>query len=271
MALNMKLSLYRVMALITLVLLSINERNAFAQDTYFPTDATIATSITNNAIVGYANAANFNNGTNGTSPTVALINGGSIGGYLYVGNSSMVNVSGGSIGSFLYGFNSSMIDVSGGTIGASVTGNDNSLISVAGGNIQYEVYANNNSTINVSGGTIGDSLFAQDSSTINVSGGAIGGSLYVTDSGTLNLFGMGLSSSLIDPNYQDFYSEYDLSGALQDGANVSGMSLFVQNGSGAQVTITNAAASVPESGTLILFGWIGMTGVAFLRPRRRAR
>jgi hypothetical protein len=261
----MNLYSYRLIAPAGLFLLGIDNA-AIAQNNYFPGNATINYAITNSAIIGYATLSAFTNGTGGTSPTVSFVSGASTGGYLYAGNGSTVNVSGGNIGSYLYAFATSTVNVSGGNIDNSVIGSAYSLVNLAGGTVEDEVYASNNSTVNVNSGSIGDSLFAQDSSTVNVRGGSISGSLYATDSGILNLFGTGLGSTLVNSNYQNAYSQYILSGNLQDGTSVSGTNLYVQNGTGAEVNFI--AAGVPEANSLALLGWLGLTGAALLRRQR---
>ena len=117
------------------------------------------------------------------SPTVNLVDGGTIGGYLLAQDASTVNVSGGTIGSSLS--------------------------------------ASNASTVNVSGGTIGSDLYAFDTSTVNLSGGTIGGDLYAFGpDARLNVFGSNLSLS--EPQTDGSGDTFVLlSGTLADGTPIS--------------------------------------------------
>lgn len=66
---------------------------ALKAQTHIDTDTTINYAINDNAIVGLANTQ--------PPPTVSLVAGGSIGGYLWGSGSSTVNVSGGTIASYV--------------------------------------------------------------------------------------------------------------------------------------------------------------------------
>ncbi len=105
---------------------------ANAQDAYFANNATINYTVNGTAYVGYANQADLNNGTNPTSPTVALVTGGSIGGYLDARNSSTINVSSGSIASSLIASESNTVNVSGGSIGGGLYAYDSGTINLFG-------------------------------------------------------------------------------------------------------------------------------------------
>ena len=223
----------RLAALSTFTLLGVAPI-AHAQTTYFPNDYTISDAVPGAAVVGFANQNDLHNRTNPTSPTVSLINGGSVL-YLLAYNSSTVNVSGGSVGGDLYAFDSS--------------------------------------TVNVSGGSINGALDASNSSTVNLSGGSGGRSLFAQDSSVLNIFGHNLVAPLMDPNYILFgtsYSRYYLSGTLLDGTVLTNKALVTQNGTGAGFTLTNLDNNaVPEPGSLaLLVGGVGVLPLLALRRRR---
>lgn len=177
-----------------------------ARAQYFPNNATINYPV-NAAIIGYANASDYNHGVNGLSPTVALVNGGKIATALQVYNHSVVNMSGGSVLSSLQAY-------------------DASLINMSGGIVTSNLYANNNSVI-------------------NLSGGSVGGALYAYNSASFNLFGVGLTSKLTDraANF-GIYSQYTLSGKLANGTDVTGKFVYLRNQDSANFTVINVQGVV---------------------------
>ena len=283
--------------------------------TYFPDDTTINYGIgANNAIVGYANYSNFSSRINGTSPTISLVSGGSIGYSMLAFNnstinvsngaiinnglgasdSSTVNVSGGSIGRSISAFNNSTLNISGGIDGEDLYAQGNSAVTVNGGGFKGSLYAENSSVVNINGGRFGDHLDTIDSSIVNLRGGNfLGNEFDVGGNGTLNLFGVGLSAMLIDPHFGGS-SLYTLSGILEDGTDITGNLLYVENGigsgnggngggngggggsgsgngnGGANFTLNNVPTAVPEPSTCALLTSLGLAATAFLR-RRHAR
>ena len=211
---------------------------AHAQTTYFPNDTTISGAVPSFAIIGFANQSDYNLRTNPTSPTVSLINSGSVRESLLAYNSSTVNVSGGSV--------------------------------------RYGLVAYNSSTVNLSGGSVRVSLYAYNSSTVNLSGGSVGLNLGALGSGVLNIFGHNLVAPLMDPNYTFLgtnYSLYYLSGTLLDGTVLTNKNLYIQNGTGAGFTLTNLGNNaVPEPGSLaLLVGGVGVLPLLALRRRRSGK
>jgi hypothetical protein len=96
--------------------------------------------------------------------------------------------------------------------------------------------------------------------------------LFALDAGHIQLFGSGLGETLLNPevSYEidgisGSFRQYALTGVLLDGTDISGASLFVQNGTGANFALIN---QVPEPGTFGLVG-LGVLGV-LLAARRRA-
>ncbi len=87
---------------------------AHAQVTFFPDNATIASAISGNVSIGYANQTDLDNGLNGTSPTVNLVAGGSVNGFTKAYNSSVFSMSSGSAARIV-GYNNSILNISGGT------------------------------------------------------------------------------------------------------------------------------------------------------------
>ncbi len=259
----------RLAALSTFALLGVAPI-AHAQTTYFPNDTTISNTVPFDATVGYANQNDFVYRTNPTSPTVSLINNGSVGNNLEAYNSSTVNLSGGSIGGYLYALNSSTVNLSGGSVSGGLEVFTSSTVNLSGGSIGYDLYAYASSTVNLSGGSVGYDLVALGSSTVNLSGGSIGGFLFAVDSSVLNIFGHDLVAPLTDPNaFGGADSLYYLSGTLLDGTVLTKKNLYIQNGTGARFNLTNLDNNaVPEPGSLALLVGVGVLPLLALRRRR---
>ena len=95
-----------------------------------------------------------------------------------------------------------------------------------------------------------------------------GGSIYLDDASSLEIEGIGLSDTLINPAADGGeYSEYSLSGSLDNGTPLPGdLLLYVENGTGASFELVNDA--VPEPGTVAL---LGAGGISLLGLVRRCR
>ena len=200
----------------------------------------------------------FSSRTNGSNPTANIVGSVIVSGEVDAYNHSVVNVSGGSIGGPLspnYNGNRTL------------NGADNSTINVTGEKILNGIFAEGNSTFNVSGGSVTNGLFADQNSTVNISGGSFDGNWGVNNTGTLNLFGSGLSATLINP-HNFSASQYSLSGKLADGTDITGISLFVLNGTGASFHLFNTAA-VPEPGSIAFLVGMAAVGIGVLRRRRK--
>ena len=57
------------------------------------------------------------------------------------------------------------------------------------------------------------------------------------DASTLNIYGYDLQTTLVDPNYLDLYSVYQLIGTLADGTAFAGQYMFIENGNGASYNL----------------------------------
>ena len=122
----------RLAAFSTFALLSTGSF-AYAQNTFFPNDTTINYAVnTTYSYVGFASQNDFNNNANPTSPTVNLINSGSVSGYLVAHNFSTVNVSGGSIGIGLYARDSTTVNLSGGNVGEFLVADHSGVLNIFG-------------------------------------------------------------------------------------------------------------------------------------------
>ncbi len=250
------ITVHRLLPLAVLGLL-LSAPVAHAQDVFFPTNTTL--NATNpvpspgDAIVGYGNFNDYINGLNPTSPTIAIVTGGSVADTLEVHNQSIINMSGGTVGSFfgkILADDNSTINLSGGEVFGDVNTQSNSLLNFTGGTIDGNIETDDSSTANFSGGTVGNALLINNDSALNWSGGIVNGAVFVQDGSTLDVIGMNLSSTLTDPNFEGFYSEYTLTGSLLDSSNATGRQIFVQNDSGASLVVTNRAASVPEPSSI---------------------
>jgi hypothetical protein len=249
---------------------------AHAQDLFLPNDTTL--DATNpvappfSAIVGYASFDDLINGVNPTSPTISIVTGANVNA-LEVHNSSIINMSDGSVGSGdflgkLLSDDTSTINIRGGNVLFDVDVQSASTVNFSGGTVADDIVSHDNTTVNMSGGFVSQDLLINGSSTFNLSGGTVGDQVFVQDSSLLNVFGTGLSSALLDPNFEGFYSEYALSGSLVDNTVLANRIIFVQNGSGARFTLNNSSA-VPEPGTLaLLMGTVCGGGGLLLRRKR---
>jgi hypothetical protein len=156
---------------------------ANAQVTFYPNDATINTAVLGEVYIGQDDQRNP------SSPTVNLVDPGSISGFAYT-------------------FNSSKFNISGGSIVGSINSSDTSLVTITGG-------------------SIGNGLQVDDSSVVNVRGGSFGADLYANDTSAINFFGTNLQAMQIAD--LGTIIGYALSGTLADGTDISDRQLFVQN------------------------------------------
>ncbi len=200
---------------------------AQAQYTFFPNDATINYAInTTFTIVGYASRDMNGNYQTPSSPRVKI-------------------VSGSNLVSLLNTWNSSIVDIDAGLLNAGV-------------------FVRDSSTINMNSGAVNDSINALNSSIVNLSGGHIKFGLYAENSSTINIFGSNLSTTLVNNNYRNAYSQYALSGTLRDGTVLTNQNLNIRNGTTARFTLNN----VPAPGSLVT-ALIGVVPGVLMRRRRR--
>ena len=186
--------------------------------------------------------------------------GGSLGGSLSANREAVVNMTAGAAKGFY-------------TDGSS-TGN------IYGGLIEKDVTAFADSTINIYGGTIGGEIHAFGK--VNILGGAIKGAssfsrlamstglpeLFAVDDGVVQFFGSALAYTLLDPSVpyeaegiSGMFSKYGLTGVLSDGTEITGTTLFVQNGSGARFAFATAVPE-PETYLLVAVGLLLVLGTA---------
>jgi hypothetical protein len=239
---------------------------ASAQNAFFPSDATLDGSnpVFGDAYVGYANFEDFLASINGTSPTITMVTGASIDGNMQTFNGSTLNIFDGTIGaSFgdLLGYNSSVVNMTGGSVNHDARFQASSTFNFMGGQILDDLTTNDAVTLHISGGSIGHSLLLNGASISTISGGTVLADVWVQDASSLTMFGPDLSASLTDPNFQGgFYSQYTLFGHLVDGTDLTGEIVNVQNGSGAQFSVS----TVPEPASFLALG-----GLALVAIRRR--
>ena len=232
---------------------------ANAQNTYFPNDAIINYAVSGDAEIGLSSSSGAL-----TSPTVAVVPNGSIGGTLNAFNSSYVTVSGGVISSAVQAFGNSHVTVSGGSIGSYVYSEGTATLTVTGGSFGNVVPTNGelqftgHSSITWSGGSFrgqgfdGINVFDQTTGAVVF----IGSNLAVANARPENRF-----VSFAGPG-----TDYDLSGTLQDGTNLAGRVLFVQNGA-TFPTFRTASTPAPSSAIVLMLGAVPLVGV--LRRRRK--
>ena len=222
-------------AALSIVALGALGRCASAQNAYYTTGTSTidaAHSVNGNAFAGYDGNSGTDSQGHPYNPTVNLVSGGSVGGYLYAYNSSTVNVSGGSVGNDLVAFSSSTVSVSGGS--------SNGL------------FAYDNSTVSVSGGTFGQSN---------------GINFYDRTTGAFTLIGSNLTAVSLGADTNFSGTDYALFGTLQSGTNLSGYKINVQSGA-RMFTLQNTPAAVPEPGSIALLIGLAVTGAGFAGKRR---
>jgi hypothetical protein len=197
---------------------------------------------------------------------------------------AMVNLSGGSAQS-MWSLDDGVLNMTGGTIGGSFYTDDMSTGNIYDGVIFGDVTAYRTSTINIYGGTIQGDI--HDFGTVNIHGGSAAGAssfatlaasgglpdIFAVDDGVVHLFGTGLTQTLVDSNFaydangiSGNFSKYALTGVLEDGTNIAGTSLFVQNGTGAHFALITTA--VPEPDGYLLLGTGFLLVLAAVRRRR---
>ncbi len=199
--------------------------------------------IQGSVITGYANFDDYINGVNRTSPTITMGVHSSVSNDLQLFNGSTLEMNGGSIGSAfgkLLAYDQSIVNIHRGTVMLDAELQHSSTLNLEEGRIGNDLITFDDSTVNMRGGSVGHAIITNHNSTFNLSGGRIQDNVFIQDSSILNIYGVGLRAVLVDPNYQDFYSEYMLFGRFVDGTFLNGKVIFVQNGTGAGFTL-NAA------------------------------
>ena len=199
--------------------------------------------------------------------SVVTVRGGSIGYYLEAYDNSVVNFSRGLVSSYMTADSNSTVNFSGGTVNGFLQGVGSSILNVSGGDFGSLQVAGN-AVLNITGGASGG-LRCDGDSVVNVRGGSLSYTYYVGSRSVMNLYGLGLSDTLVSPGVGGFsYSKYRLSGKLLDGKDVTGVTVYVEEGVGAKLTIT----SVPEPGLNALFvGLAGGASLLFFRCRKARR
>jgi len=157
---------------------------------------------------------------------------------------------------------------------------DDARLHMVGGEVQHDLISEDRSVVFLSGGTIRGFARIVDISKFHWSGGTINGQpppdgsegllaagadlaipILVQDSATLIIMGSDLAATLADPNYQEMFSLYQLSGTLADGSAVNDEFFAIQNGTGASYQLL----PVPEPAPITL-----LLPVAILLRRRTA-
>jgi hypothetical protein len=171
----------------------------------------------------------------------------------------------------------STIDMTGGSIADTLESQGTATINLAGGGIAGDLQASGNSLINMTAGTVDGGAFTHDHAVLNYIGGTILGGIHAAvtpattslpglaayDDSTINIYGTDLATTLLDPNFQAMFTEYQLTGTLSDGTEFSTL-MFIQNGTGASFALL---PPVPEPSTLLMFavGGLSLAVAAFRR------
>ena len=141
---------------------------------------------------------------------------------------------------YLYVYNSSQVNISGGFIDHFLWARDNSQVNMSSGYINYYLYGCDNSHVNMSGGSISGDLGAYGISDVSLSGGSINGYLEAYESSQMTIYGRGFNypyGTLTESGY--------LTGTLASGDLIHNS--FRIYGDGRIVL-------VPEPATLLLLG-----------------
>ncbi len=229
-------------------------------------DTTFNYPVYNDVIIGYASQSDFDNRANSTSPTINLVPGG----YLWLDvslyNRSTLKLNDGTVDGTLTAYDNSAIVQTGGTVSDLMFCTDNSRIFIAGGHSGNLVIASGDSQITMTAGQINSALVALDRSVVNLSGGSVP-QINALEESQINVYGNDLSKTLVNPNISGT-SQYTLTGFLEDGTNIAGLTVFLQNNSGARLNIFNTIA-VPEASTLTVFASLFVVNGVSLLPKRQ--
>ena len=263
-------------------------RPAAAQNQFYPTDATLNSFINGNVYVGYANQSDYQNGVNGTSPTVGLVAGGNVSGSLYTFNGSILNVTGPTGGSDLLSEDASTVNISSGKVAQFMAGGS-STVNMIGGTVANFAQAVNAGIVNVSGGQINGAglttkntgsatitggtvagVIAQNSSSVSIAGGTF---TLLIDFGNINFFdqtkgaftfvGTGLTATSLGTDANIGGTDYALGGLLQSGQTLTGDVINVQP-TATMFTFSDGSV-VPEPRSWVL---VGLGGAVLLVGRR---
>jgi hypothetical protein len=176
----------------------------------------------------------------------------------------VLNMTGGATGAFGT-HNSSKGNLYDGAVLGDLIAFDDSTIEVYGGTVSGAIKAYG--TVNIHGSSKATADFARLASAAGLP------ELLVLDDGLVQLFGRGLEQTLIDPDFAyesdditGSFSKYALTGILQDGTDIAGSFLLVENGAGARFALIS---QVPEARTVSLFG-LGIP-IVLVAARRRGR
>jgi hypothetical protein len=171
--------------------------------------------------------------------TTIIMSGGRVAGDLVAEDGSTVFLSDGRVEGYLFGFETSEIVMTGGSVVGLAVISSTATLRWSGGTIDGELPPASPGSL-VPNGLPDDALVA--------AGGAPTAVILMHDSSTLNIIGNDLDAMLIDPNYQENFSLYQLSGKLADGTAVNDAFFAIQNGTGASYQLL----PVPEPAAITL-------------------
>jgi hypothetical protein len=224
-----------------------------------------------------------------------LIFGGSVGPVLTQG-SSFLMLTGGSVVGDVAAFESSSMDLSGGSINGNVDAHDSTLVVVEGTTVSGKITAHDQASLLIlqplpspPGGGALHALPSGDSETgDSARGGPVLAKLlgaaglvradagpanplqiFLYDDSTLEIDGFNFSAALLDPNNNNMFSEYQLSGFFANGSPFGGglgIQLFVQNGTAASFKLVEVAHVPEPSGIVLLASMATLLGL--VRRRR---
>jgi hypothetical protein len=142
-----------------------------------------------------ANVIDASNSFPGTEPvvvrestTVAVVEGGVVGGDLTAEGVSIVLVSGGSVGGTLTGLQDAILAISDGSVGA-VKANEYTTVAISGGSVVGNLELGFGASGTLDGGTIGGNVFLVIGGQLTVTGGTVVGGIFPNDGSHVTIRG----------------------------------------------------------------------------------
>lgn len=218
--------------------------------------------------------------------TVAIITGGTIQESVIATGHSTITLAGASVQDSVVASSVGTVNLLAGVVHGNLVGFTRGTIFMGGGHVDGFPIFRDESSFFWSGGTIGFHGNPPPDGSVQslIAGMGSGGVCDPSDEdceppligitalaqSRVFITGYDLQSTLIDPNYEGFYSLYQITGRLADGTPINGGQLLVQNSSGASFELLEAPVPEPVSMMLIVQAAV-LGGMTRSLRRRRGR